>query len=98
MSTIEEQILAKTTKALQKTAVHFYSSIVLAWPVKTGKSRAAWRITSNGSTFTVSNNVSYSGILWNGRVGGQGSVQMPQGGAPILYASKLKFKEFWEAS
>ncbi len=95
-----KEIIKKTEKANAKTAAYFYSSIIIAWPVDTGYSRGAWRIQdTGGGDLKVTNDVSYSGTLWNGRIMNgtwQGSVQMPQGGLPILKASILKFPEFYK--
>ncbi len=101
LQTQYKEIITKAEKANAKTAAYFHSSIIIAWPVATGFSRGAWRIKKEGGGLSVSNDVSYSGVLWNGRVLNgtwRGSVQMPQGGLPILKASLLKFPEFYKGS
>ncbi len=99
LNTQYKEILNKTNKATLKTATYFHGNIIIAWPVDTGFSRGAWRIqNTGGGDLKVTNDVSYSGVLWDGRIGTKGSVQMPQGGLPILIAALAKFPEFYAQS
>jgi len=63
--------------------------IVASWPVKTGRSKAGWKIRSNQYSASVVNNVrnpitgaNYVDDLWRGLP--WGSSQLPLGGDPIF--------------
>ncbi len=94
-------ILNKAEKAITKTAVDFNATIKIAWPVDTGKSRAAWTLDKVSNLhWEVKNDVDYSGILWAGRqyTGTKwiGSNQMPAGGLPIFLGSMNRFQEYYK--
>ena len=84
--------VARNNEAIvARAALRFNADIVSAWPVDTGFSKGSWQINkSDATTWTVSNNTSYSPILWRGRIGNKGSWQLPQGGDPILRATEIR--------
>jgi len=75
-------VLSKRTKLMK-------DDIVNAWPVKTGRSKAGWRIRANQYSSAVVNKVrnpitgvAYVDDLWRGLP--WGSDQLPLGGDPIF--------------
>ncbi len=83
------KVLSSRTQALK-------ADIVAAWPVKSGRSKAGWRIQANQYSWSVVNSVSnpetgeeYVDDLWKGLP--WGSSQMPLGGDPIVRKHSILF-------
>ena len=89
---LEAKLYHNATAIVGKHAQTFHADIKLAWPVDTGDSRRAWKLSRSGTEWAIENNVSYSGILFVGRVGKRGSNQLAAGGYPILKANILRLK------
>lgn len=83
-------IQRSANKVLKKHAVYLKEDLKAAWPVKTGASKAGWRVQNRGAGYAVTNNVkSPSGFdyvtkLWHGS-----SSQMPLGGDPIVQRRRI---------
>ena len=91
---VYKKIENNVARIVFKNAEKFNADIISAWAVDTGYSKLAWSISRPSKIETkVSNHANYSGILFVGRVGNRGSLQMPNGGYPILKASILKLKQ-----
>ncbi len=76
-SSIERSI----DQAVHDSMVELKTDIQAAWPVATGRSRAAWKVEEQPTGWAVTNHIDYSGYLWEGLP--RGSKQMPYGGDPI---------------
>ncbi len=81
-------IIDKATKeVLKETTYALKDDIVASWPVKSGRSKAGWKVWGHRSGWTISNHVKspegydYVPQLWEGLPGG--SRQLPHGGDPI---------------
>jgi len=93
-----KQLTDSADKIIKKNALGFYTDIVIAWPVDTGYSKGAWqKPIKNGTAWVVTNNITYSPILWMGRIntgsGMKGSVQLPNGGSPILNRTIIRMRK-----
>ena len=82
LSVHARRVLSTSTKLLK-------DDIVRSWPVKTGRSKAGWKIRANQYSPAVVNNVrnpitgaNYVDDLWRGLP--WGSDQLPLGGDPIF--------------
>jgi hypothetical protein len=82
---------------LRKRSKLLKTDIVAAWPVKSGRSKAGWKLRGNQYSSSVVNHVvspegyDYVPRLWEGLP--LGSRQLPNGGDPIVrrhYALLLK--------
>lgn len=90
---LETRIDRNVAKIVKQTAQEFNADIISAWAVDTGFSKSQWKLDRiDRLTWTVSNHVSYTPILFLGRIGNRGSEQLPNGGYPILDANILKMK------
>ena len=90
-------IVKSARLVFSKIAKEFKLDLQSQWPVKSGASRAGWKIKANQHGWAVSNNVvnpitgeHYVPKLWVGTP--VGSRQLPRGGDPIFrqYAAKLQ--------
>jgi len=80
-------IIEKDVKAvIQEQARELKFDVQEAWPVKTGRSKAGWKLGGNQYGYFIFNKVKnpetgfdYVPLLWYGS-----SSQMPQGGDPIV--------------
>lgn len=89
-------------KIIKRNALIFHAEIVAAWPVDTGFSKGAWvKPIKEGTSWVVSNSITYSPILWRGRIntgkGMTGSLQLPMGGSPILNRTIQRIKKDFKA-
>ena len=93
----ERRTINNAERIVEEGALGFKADIQSAWAVDTGASKSAWLISKKSSTvWVVSNNMSYSPILWMGRIGKLGSWQLPNGGDPILNATRKRIMEEME--
>lgn len=80
-------------EVIKKHSYALKEDIQAAWPVKTGKSKAGWRVYGHRYGWTVSNNVvspeghDYVPNLWLGMP--IGSPQLPNGGDPIVQRRRV---------
>ena len=83
-----EQILSEKDKVIGQAVVNLFSDLQKASPVQSGAFRGAWDLDSGEMKWTITNNMEYASILWEGRreVGGRmlGSEQWPEGGDPMM--------------
>ena len=86
-----------TSKIVESQTKVLYSDIVRAWPVKSGKSKAGWRVRDYVSGhYAVVNFVrspegyNYVADLWIGLP--VGSDQLPNGGDPILARNIIQLR------
>ncbi len=85
-----------TMKIVRKRSQLLKADLVAAWPVKSGASRAGWKVIGNQHSSAVVNRVvspegyDYVPNLWRGLP--LGSRQLPNGGDPIVrrHAKALK--------
>ena len=96
--TQKKQLIDGALKIIGRAAHSFHSDIVMKWPRDTGFSRDLWeKPIEKDMVFTVSNNATYSPILWAGRKIDdgiyRGSLQMKNGGAPILNNAIIGMKK-----
>ena len=82
-------IIEKSAKAvIKKRTYALKEDIVRAWPVKSGRSKAGWKVWAHRAGWTISNHVvspeghDYVPNLWVGLP--LGSRQLPNGGDPIV--------------
>ncbi len=79
-------------RIVAKHAQTFHADAISAAPVDTGFFKGQWSIRKDGTTWIVTNSANYAGILWVGRVGNRGSLQLPAGYSPILKANVLRME------
>jgi len=81
-------IVKATKKVIKKRTYKLKDDIVAAWPVKSGASKAGWKVWGHRAGWTISNHVvspeghDYVPNLWVGLP--LGSRQLPNGGDPIV--------------
>ncbi len=88
----------KTSAIVKEQTIHLKNDLVAAWPVKSGRSRAGWKVrTYKTGHYAVVNFVkspkgyNYVADLWEGTP--RGSEQLPNGGDPILYRNALELRK-----
>lgn len=90
-SSLQNVIVKSASRVIKKHAGYLRDDLKSEWPVKTGASRAGWRVVKKGHGYAVRNNVKspegydYVPGLWYGR-----SSQMPLGGDPILARNNFR--------
>ncbi len=89
----------KAKMVVQKRTHALRAEIVAVWPVKSGRSKAGWKIRGNQHGYSIVNNVKspegydYVPNLWIGLP--VGSAQLPNGGDPIYQRhARLLMKDF----
>jgi len=81
-------LISDVDKIVARVVADLFAELQRKTPVDTGALRQAWEVTQKGDTWTISNNLVYASVIFDGRqiVNGkaQGSLQLIEGIVPIL--------------